>query len=835
MSGDEPTVTVAERLRPEQITAHVHPQASRHSRPRWDVGNGWPLVAIFAGMPLWWILGLVQLIFVVMVVPMLMHLARQRVLLPRGFALWALFLVWVLGGVLVLQVDAPDAVPGESSGRYLTFAVRVAWYTIAAIVLLYVVNTRASLSTARISSAVSWMFLVLVAGGLLGMVAPDLSIPSALEVVLPQSLTANPTVNNLIHPQTAQLHTFLGYVEPRPSAPFAYTNEWGLAIALTAPFFVASWWGRGPAWRAGMILLLAVAALPVTSSLNRGLWGALLVMALFVVVRAALRGNLVVLGGLLVGGLLAAALILSSPLGELVSARLDTPHSNEGRGNLSALSVQSAAEGSPLVGFGTTRDVQGNFNSIAGGDSALCLRCSPPPLGTQGQLWLLIFGSGFVGAALYLAFFAAQLPSALRASSRFEVAAMCSLIGLFVTMPVYNNVGVGLFIAMIAVGVLSRPATAPSRRTLAALVAPARTAGGFILVIAVSGGLIGLGLHAALGSPARAAQSVAVPGVDLVGVPDIRPLSLDSEASVLKSTTVLEAVATALPGENDLTDIERSLEVTARPNSRILNITYMARDETQARVGAEIAAAAYLTYRDQLAEEARVSISERYSAQQKQLEDNFVAAAETVNTADGPPNPSLAERTNELRLLAANARGIVQTAESTSGTGSQIVSDVQVVPSTDLARVRVTSGGMTGLVFGLMLAPWVHGARLTGRGGRPSWDTDQLPLVDTVRLGADGAVSRDAVARARSMLAPYAPLCCLVTSEGAPVSPGVIRRLESATVAADGPPRGNCAVLVLRSDAHARALRTAIQECRTAGLVAVGVLLVDPPVVPRSD
>ncbi len=39
---------------------------------------------------------------------------------------------------------------------------------------------------------------------------------------------------------------------------------------------------------------------------------------------------------------------------------------------------------SPLVGLGSTRDVQGNFNTIAGGATEMP-PMHPPALGTQGQ------------------------------------------------------------------------------------------------------------------------------------------------------------------------------------------------------------------------------------------------------------------------------------------------------------------------------------------------------------------------------------------------------------------------------------------------------------------
>jgi hypothetical protein len=61
----------------------------------------------------------------------------------------------------------------------------------------------------------------------------------------------------------------------RPSAPFAYTNEWGNCLALLLPWLIARWWFKGTR-RQRMIALAAVvlAIVPIIYSLDRGLgWG----------------------------------------------------------------------------------------------------------------------------------------------------------------------------------------------------------------------------------------------------------------------------------------------------------------------------------------------------------------------------------------------------------------------------------------------------------------------------------------------------------------------------------------------------------------------------------
>ena len=87
-------------------------------------------------------------------------------------------------------------------------------------------------------------------------------------------------------------------------------------------------------------------------------------------------------------------------------ARVETPHSNERRTTVAETVISTTWAGSPLLGYGTTRQVQGSFASIAGGETPDCHQCAAPPVGTQGFLWRLIFTTGFVGTALFFVFMA---------------------------------------------------------------------------------------------------------------------------------------------------------------------------------------------------------------------------------------------------------------------------------------------------------------------------------------------------------------------------------------------------------------------------------------------
>ena len=70
-----------------------------------------PLVVVFAWYPLWWLLGLTQLVVLLATIAMGLWLVRQRNwTIPRGFGWWVLFLFWTVAGVFVVKVQVPGAI-----------------------------------------------------------------------------------------------------------------------------------------------------------------------------------------------------------------------------------------------------------------------------------------------------------------------------------------------------------------------------------------------------------------------------------------------------------------------------------------------------------------------------------------------------------------------------------------------------------------------------------------------------------------------------------------------------------------------------------------------------
>ncbi|RVX44788.1 O-antigen ligase-like membrane protein [Nonomuraea polychroma] len=366
-------------------------------------GPAWPIAALLIGYPIWWALGFGGLSVVVLAVPMAVLLWRRRpIRVPPGFALWLLLLAGYLVSGIMLAETPPGTYGEFGPGRIIGYAMRLALYTAVLIMVLYLGNlTERELPQLRLVRMLGVLFVTTVAGGLLGVFLPGFSYTSPVERVLPRWLSENPFVQNLIHPTAAQTQKVLGYAMPRPEAPFEWANAWGNNVSVLLVWAVVGWWVYGGRrHKLFVAAMIALAAIPIVYSLNRGLWIGLGLAILYVIIRVGGRTRVV-----LCGAVAAAALaFVLSPLAPLVAQRLDKPHSNDIRA-FTVTATLAAARHSPVIGYGNTRNAMGNHRSITTGRTDWCTTCGHPPLGSDGQLWLLIITQGFTGAALYVAFF----------------------------------------------------------------------------------------------------------------------------------------------------------------------------------------------------------------------------------------------------------------------------------------------------------------------------------------------------------------------------------------------------------------------------------------------
>lgn len=803
-------------LAPRQRRVRV--RAPRTPRP------GWPLTALLLGYPLWWILGLAQVAPLVAGVVMAWQLRRfRRPLVVRGFGIWLLFLAWVLIGVFVLQLDAPGAIPGGSANRYFTFAFRLAWYLTATVTALYVYNLRPALSSNRIARDFGWLFVTVTAGGVLGTVWPTLNFPSAVELLLPHHLRQVQFVYDTVHPVVAQLYTVDGVLNPRTSAPFAYTNIWGLNIACLLPLFCVSWLRRDAGWRrrvAPIVLLAATYA--IVESQNRGLWLALAAMVVVASIRALLLHRYRQLAVIAASGLVGLVLLVATPLGQPILARLHTASSNAGRANLGELTLSSVLHGSPIIGFGTTRNVVGSFYSIAGGDSATCKLCSPPALGTQGQLWLVVFGAGFGGLLLYCWFLIANLVRGMRLRSGFAAAGALVITAHLATMVVYDSISMAELTVFAGVGLIWRAQEDAARNptALAGVRVPLRSYWGFVRTNAVlitacallgAGG--GLALQHVRGVNATATATVLAPPAPS-GVGSKRSQTLDTIAGLAQAPGVRAAVARVLGHPVGLGD--PVLSITATAQTRLLQVHVNDPRPKVARRAAVAAATALVAERRNLLAGEQQATIEVLRAQRRSL--LAAVPAWPVPQARGPAAASMTKRRAALTGQAEELGGKMSYLARNIPVAGTIekVSPAYTDPVAWLAALF--SGLMIGLAAGLGIA---RARQRTGRRvGRAAELVEGLPvLLRIAPQPADRAATPDAYRVPGSLTG-----ATVLPASDDPTLRHTARRLQSAA----GPPHGTAEVaLVVNSRTRMRdvqQLRSGVEQC--AGAVR-GVVLIE--------
>lgn len=430
----------------------VRVRGSRRTLP-----PGWPLAALFVLYPLWWLLGLSPFVFIGFAGVMAFQMWRNRWFkAPPGFWIWVLFLVFVLASVVMLDVPAPEALTSTGFGRYVAFGMRLANYLAVTVVMLYVVNLPTSLvPTRQIIRWLSVLFITAIVGGLVGIIFGALEYTSPVAFLLPSVITDNDFVSGLLQPSFAQVQSVLGDAQPRPSAPYQYTNAWGNNVAVLLVWFVTSWWALGTRRTRGWTpVILLVASVPIVYSLNRGMWLGISLVVVYVAVRLALQRKPAVLGALGLS-LVLVPLFLMLPLGQVVMDRLDSPHSNDIRGSLASQSVE-LAQSSPVLGYGSTRNTIGSEQSATIGATQDCPRCGNRVIGSTGQLWLLLVSQGFIGTFLYVSFFAYALWRYRSDGSAIGLAGTSVVILALFFMFFYTALTSPLAIYLTSVGLLYR-------------------------------------------------------------------------------------------------------------------------------------------------------------------------------------------------------------------------------------------------------------------------------------------------------------------------------------------------------------------------------------------
>ena len=406
----------------------------------------WPVVVLFAGLPLWWVTGVLDLVWVPAALVMALLLGRaDAVRAPRGLGVWLLFLAWCAASAIMLSTAAD----------LLGFAYRLALYVAGTVLLVYVYNARDRLTDRVVCGCLSLWWVYTVLGGFLGLLLPSAELRTPLARVLPDSLLGNELVSHMVVRRLSQFNpdSFL-QVAPRPSAPFLYTNNWGNVYSLLLPFVLVHLWqvrGQRRFW--ALLVLLPASAVPALLTLNRGMFLGVALAAAYVGLRALLARRLAVVAGLVALGVVAAALFYALPVGERQGTRLSSSADATSTEDRAALYVQALrlVPDSPLFGHGTPVATLGE---------------SGVPVGTQGQVWMVLVSHGPIATLCFLGWFALALLGTLRRRDPVGLACSTALLVGAVELFYYGALPYGLPLLMVAAALGLRGAgpAPPDRR-----------------------------------------------------------------------------------------------------------------------------------------------------------------------------------------------------------------------------------------------------------------------------------------------------------------------------------------------------------------------------------
>lgn len=400
--------------------------------------RGWEVYAVFLGLPVWWALGAYGIIWPLAAVFLAGALLLWgRVVWPRWFLIWGLFLLWMLA----------SATRVEGEGRVLAFLYRALHYFSASVLFLYLYNCRERLPIVSVVRTLAILFALVSAGGFLAVLYPGFGFVSPLAHVFPAYLKEQAFIHSMLYPRLADLHGFLGYPVPRPKTFFPYTNAWGSNLGLLLPFVLAAYgMTRSRIWRGLIIGVVLLSLVPLFYSLNRGAWVSVAAGAVYAALRFACSGYRRLLLPVLAFLAMIVVLVSFSPVGELFADRLAHPHSNEGR---LARDIETAEKVSdaPLFGYGAPRPSEE--------------RPDAPSLGTHGQLFLVAFSHGLPGLVLFLLWFFGTFYVSWRINSLGSILAGTVILMGLVQSPFYELLPWQLHILMVAAALLWREALAP--------------------------------------------------------------------------------------------------------------------------------------------------------------------------------------------------------------------------------------------------------------------------------------------------------------------------------------------------------------------------------------
>lgn len=396
----------------------------------------WPLFATFALYPLWWALGLGSIAWIPLGMCMAVLLVRcGRIRVPAGFGIWSLFLLLMC--VSVIGLDSP--------GRLIGFIYRALQYASVTTVFVYVYNARDRLTFRYILGLVTVFWGFSVAGGFAGIFFPVFSFRTPFGLVVPSSLESNEVVGEMVVRRMTQHNPESWFaMDPRPSAPFLYTNQWGNVYSLCLPMVLAYvrelLLGKERTKALAVAGLILLSLVPALLTLNRGMFLGIAVAVAYVMTRFLLSGRIRPVLWTLALGIATGVVTVWLGVGARLDERTTTSSSTEDRASLYRETLDRTL-GSPLFGYGAPRP------SVSEG---------LPSAGTQGHIWTVMFSHGLPALALFLLALAWLVIATARVRNTSQLLVHAVQVVILTEVMYYGVLPNGLILSFTAAALLLR-------------------------------------------------------------------------------------------------------------------------------------------------------------------------------------------------------------------------------------------------------------------------------------------------------------------------------------------------------------------------------------------
>lgn len=393
----------------------------------------WPILILLYGFPVVWAMGFMQfaptVLAIIMIVLMVM---RRHVLVHSTMWIWFALMFW--GLICVVSIENPTQFLGWFQ-RYMNIF-NVGIYTV------YFFNARERIPNHVMLGGLLTIWATVVILGYVALAFPNFRLQTPMSFLLPGSLLSNDLVKAYVLPPMAEVQLPWGVEEPynRPSAPFPYANSWGLAYALLTPVVFSIITGvHSRLIQIALSIAVVISLVPAVATSNRGMFIGIGAAFAYALLRLLLRGDWRAFGigvFLFISGI--TYLTVSGAVEEILG-RQEYSNSTGGRASLYELTFEYTQR-SPLVGYGTSKMADSVGVSM----------------GTQGQLWALMFCFGFVGLGLFLLYVLSVLVNTWNVASLTGMWVHSVIVAALAVVPFYSFDVIQLTVLMLTVAMMMR-------------------------------------------------------------------------------------------------------------------------------------------------------------------------------------------------------------------------------------------------------------------------------------------------------------------------------------------------------------------------------------------